>query len=85
MESERHPYDVGDKVWIILDSRRERATVTGIGWEHGRPEILVKLDEDAAIEKKASRSFAGVYKFPGWGRRVEPVSAIELLAEVVDA
>ena len=84
-----HPYDVGDKVWITGANglaRNEgwrRATVTGIGWEHERPKILVKLDEDAAHEDPRVRT--GSYKFGARSPFVQPVSAVELLGEVADA
>lgn len=74
-----HPYNVGDRVWLHLDDRSERATVRSIGWAshnyHQRPQVHLLLDHDRDTGQK------GVYKFD-CSPRITPISAVDQLAEI---
>lgn len=78
-----HPYSIGEKVWVLLDNRREAAAVSSVSWENDRPKIHIKL----AVDLEAERTFgvtAGSYKWNAHSKRITPVSAIDLLGELAE-
>lgn len=72
-----HPFDVGDEIFLKLDGTEDKTStevwvVKGIGWNHGKPHVLVD---------KPGESGRGVgYRMPA--HRVVPRPAIDRLADI---
>lgn len=71
----RHPYDIGDHVWLRLADEEGpvRGTVRSIGWEGGRPCVLVSQDSSERSQR--------MHKLNA-GPRIGPISVVERLGEL---